>query len=395
MMGRKLNMPSFIGLAVLLLVLCLAASLWLALPGPAFAQALTGPAVGVKAILPQDTGNEACLSCHSNPGQTAPMPNGQNLSISIDPKAYSASVHGGNGMKCTVCHTDISGFPHPDKTAQGLREYAIQMGPSCKGCHADKYELTKDSVHQKQLDAGNQNAPVCSDCHNPHTQGRVLDDKCKVLIAEHAQSAQTCARCHNAIYTNYKDSVHGSALVGDGNPDVPACIDCHGVHKINDPTTNTFRLDSPQLCAGCHTNKTLMDKYGISTQVLNTYVADFHGTTVTLFQKLSPGQQTNKPVCFDCHGVHDISKTDDPQKGLKIKQNIVISCQKCHPDANTNFPDSWLSHYIPTPQRSPLVFYVQLFYNILIPLVIGSMLVYVISDFVRRMINKRKGAAHS
>ena len=32
----------------------------------------------------------------------------------------------------------------------------------------------------------------------------------------------------------------------------------------------------------------IMDKYGISTQVLNTYVADFHGTTVTLFEKQSP-----------------------------------------------------------------------------------------------------------
>ena len=31
-----------------------------------------------------------------------------------------------------------------------------------------------------------------------------------------------------------------------------------------------------------------MGKYGISTQVLNTYVADFHGTTVTLFEQVSP-----------------------------------------------------------------------------------------------------------
>ncbi len=53
-----------------------------------------------------------------------------------------------------------------------------------------------------------------------------------------------------------------------------------------------------------------MDKYGISTQVLNTYVADFHGTTVTLFEKQSPDAQTNKPVCYDCHGVHDIAATD-------------------------------------------------------------------------------------
>jgi hypothetical protein len=395
MMGRRFFTPGNKLLFISLLALVLAVSLWLALPQAASAQGLAPVGTGARDVTAQEPSNAVCFSCHANPGQTASMPNGQELSISIDSTAYTASVHGSNGMKCTACHKDITGFPHPDKTAQGLREFAIQMGGACKDCHADKYELTKDSVHQKQLDAGNQSAPVCSDCHNPHIQGKVLDDQGKLLQAEHVQSAQTCARCHNEIYNIYKDSVHGAALLGEGNPDVPACIDCHGVHQISDPTTNAFRLASPQLCATCHTNKTIMEKYGISTQVLDTYVADFHGTTVTIFEKQSPDQQTNKAVCYDCHGIHDIASVNDPSKGLAIKQNILESCQKCHPDANTNFPDSWLSHYIPSPKYAPLVYYVQLFYKILIPLVIGSMLVFVISDFVRRMINKRKGAVHS
>ena len=79
---------------------------------------------------------------------------------------------------------------------------------------------------------------------------------------------------------------------------MPTCIDCHGVHNIGDPTTAEFRLKSPEMCAKCHTDPAIMDKYGISTQVLNTYVADFHGTTVTLFEKQSPDAETNKPVCY-------------------------------------------------------------------------------------------------
>lgn len=391
---RLFYIPKGIGL-LLLLALGLAAGLWLALPGPVSAQAAAVPALKWQDVSLQQTGNEACLSCHANPGQTAPMPNGQELPVSIDPQAYAASVHGGNGMKCTVCHADIYGFPHPEKTSQSLRQYTLKLADTCKDCHPEKYQQTKDSIHQRQLNAGNQDAPVCADCHNPHSQGRIKDDKGKLLLSEHAKSATTCARCHSAIYASYKDSVHGAALIGEGNPDVPACIDCHGVHLIPDPNTAAFRLNSPQLCASCHTNPAIMDKYGISTQVLNTYVADFHGTTVTLFQKQSPEQQTNKPVCFDCHGVHNISKTNDPQKGLLIKQNILKNCQKCHLDANTNFPDAWLSHYIPSPKNSPLVYYVQLFYKILIPLVIGGMLAFVVSDFVRRQLNKRKGAAHS
>jgi hypothetical protein len=131
-----------------------------------------------------------------------------------------------------------------------------------------------------------------------------------------------------------------------------------------------------------------MDKYGISTQVLNTYVADFHGTTVTIFEKVSPDAVTNKPVCYDCHGIHDISKVNDPIKGLQVKANLLTKCQKCHPDANTNFPDAWMSHYIPSPEKYPIVYYINLFYKFLIPGVLIPMGVLALMDFSRLTINR-------
>jgi len=176
------------------------------------------------------------------------------------------------------------------------------------------------------------------------------------------------------------------------NPDVPACGDCHGIHTISDARSVEFRLKSPELCAKCHTDEKIMSKYNISTQVLTTYVADFHGTTVTLFEKMSPDQQTNKPVCYDCHGVHDIAKTTDPTKGLQIKKNMLLACQKCHPDANVNFPDSWLSHYIPSPDKYPLVYYVNLVYMILIPVVLGGMALVIATDVYRRIRTRGKPA---
>jgi hypothetical protein len=137
-----------------------------------------------------------------------------------------------------------------------------------------------------------------------------------------------------------------------------------------------------------------MNKYGIPTQVLNTYVADFHGTTTTLFEKITPDQVTNKPVCFDCHGVHDIKKVDDPVYGLQMKTNLLKACQRCHPDASTSFPDAWMSHYIPSPTHYALVYYVNIFYKFFIPTVIGSMGIFVTSDIVRRLIERRKGVKH-
>ncbi len=357
------------------------------------AAAIMAPPSQPVVTMNQAVDNATCLSCHNQPGLTKTLPSGEVLSLTIDQSHFSASVH--QGLNCTDCHKDITGFPHPALRAQSLRDVSLQLYTVCQQCHSTQYNQTLDSVHQKALVGGNMNAAICTDCHNPHSQPQLTDPKTgKVLPQARLLIPQVCARCHSAIYDQYKQSVHGAALTQADNTDVPTCIDCHGVHNIQDPTSTAFRLNSPQLCAKCHTNASIMNKYGISTQVLNTYVADFHGTTVTLFEKISPEQATNKPVCFDCHGVHDIKQVDDPVYGLAMKQNLLKACQRCHPNATVNFPDAWMSHYIPSPTHDALVYYVNLFYKFFIPTVIGGMAVYVISDIVRRMLERRKGAKH-
>jgi hypothetical protein len=337
--------------------------------------------------------NADCLYCHSKPGMTRTLPNGKSLSLTIDNSHFSGSVH--KDVACSECHSNIDAFPHPDLKAETARDFSLQMYTLCQKCHQEQYSKTLDSVHMRAIASGNKNAAICTDCHNPHTQEVITDQNGTLLPEARLQIPETCARCHSAIFNAYKQSVHGTALTQEENTDVPTCIDCHGVHNITDPTSNAFRLTSPQICAKCHTNSAIMSKYGISTNVLNTYVADFHGTTVTLFEKTSPDQVTNKPVCFDCHGVHDIKRVDDPVYGLQMKQNILFACQRCHPDANTNFPNAWMSHYIPSPTHFPIVYYVNLFYEFFIPFVIGSMGIFVISDFVRRLIERFKGVKHA
>jgi hypothetical protein len=127
--------------------------------------------------------------------------------------------------------------------------------------------------------------------------------------------------------------------------------------------------------------------------VLETYVADFHGSTVTLFQTSRPDQETNKPVCYDCHGVHDIPHTSDPRKGIRTKANLLRTCQQCHPGATANFPDAWMSHFIPDRERTPAVYWVGWLYRILIPVTVGGMLLFVGADYARRRIDRRKKAA--
>ena len=345
------------------------------------------------APLPQDggLGNTACLGCHSAPDQTIDLSENEVLDISIDPDLFAGSTH--KDVACSQCHTSISAFPHPARAEETRRDYQLAFTESCKTCHEEQYTQVQDSIHGQMLSEGGEmsvNAPTCADCHDPHTQQPVRDANGTLLATVRHQTPLTCAKCHNSIFEEYKNSVHGSGVLEENNPDVATCTDCHGVHTISDPSTSAFRNSSIQMCANCHTNETIMSKYDISTNVLNTYVADFHGTTTTLFEKQSPDEMTNKAVCYDCHGIHGIYAVDDPQKGLSIKQNMLAACQRCHPDATDKFPDSWLSHYIPSPDKYPLVYYVELFYKILIPTVLGGMLVIILSDVAKKTIFKKK-----
>ena len=62
-----------------------------------------------------------------------------------------------------------------------------------------------------------------------------------------------------------------------------------------------------------------MKKYGISTDVFNTYVADFHRSTVTLLEKQHPDQPTNKAVCTDCHYIMAVTAAD----ATVVKENLL------------------------------------------------------------------------
>jgi predicted CXXCH cytochrome family protein len=382
MMGRNRRHIAT-GLLIALMAVVIAALAF----STASASRSSGPAA-LPTMPPTPTGanNQVCLSCHSNPAQQMKAANGDVISLYIDPAALKNSVHGANDIACVMCHTNISGYPHPEYKPVDRRQVTLDLYQACKQCHGDNYQKTLDSVHETALASGNRLGAVCTDCHGAHDIRPPGQPRWSIPLM--------CSKCHDAIFNQYKDSVHGAALLADpNNPDVPTCVDCHGVHQISDPTTAAFRLKSPtEMCGKCHTDAKRMSKYHISTDVLNTYVADFHGTTVTLFEKQSPDQQTNKPVCFDCHGVHNIVSVQDPQAGLEIKSNMLKVCQKCHPDATTqSFTAAWMSHYEPSPTEYPVVYYINLFYKIFIPAVLSVMALMVVLDIVGRVRNRAAG----
>jgi len=329
--------------------------------------------------------DETCLECHGVPGLTTTLPSGEELYRSVDPLVHQLSIHGRQGYACVQCHTDIDGYPHREIPVQTAREYTIYQNQACEYCHPGTAAANSTGAHQTFMDAGILEAAVCSDCHGSHDVDSLTPPRSNI--------PKTCERCHSEIYQEYKESAHGAALIGEGNPFVPSCIDCHGLHNTVGPTSdNAFHMYSPIICEECHADEELMSRYGISTNVFDTYVSDFHGTTVIVFEKISPDQETNKPVCVDCHGVHNMKKHSDPESQV-MKDNLLTTCQKCHPDAEENFPDSWLGHYEPSIDKYPLLFFVDLFYKIIIPVTIGGMLVFVLVDAqfrIRKRLSKNE-----
>lgn len=321
--------------------------------------------------------NQTCLACHGEAGVSLKTRDGVDVSLHVEAGALAGSVHA--KLACADCHTAMAEVPHPERTFSSRRALTLALDEQCRRCHFVNYTKTLDSVHQQAVARGDSTAPVCVDCHGSHTIGHPSTPRTRI--------SQTCARCHEGVATAYARSVHGRALV-EGNADVPVCTDCHHAHDAAGPRQQAWELRTPELCGSCHSNEAVMKKYGLSTKVLSTYLADFHGKTSSLreYQGVTP---TGAVVarCTDCHGVHDIQHVNDPNSPV-IKANLVKTCRQCHADATDNFPAAWLSHYEPSLKKAPLVYGVKVAYAIIIPFMIGGLGLQLLLHLWRLMVNR-------
>lgn len=403
--------------------LLLAVGVALLLPGlrasPASAERLQPAATPTATATPQATatpetspaghvgsGGEvasACLMCHSYEGLKGVAENGDSVSLYVESNQAAASVHGQADLGCASCHADITGYPHGESGQIGCsqchgnggdytlpvsvnlpyasgREMTLALNQTCRRCHEEQFTNTQDSAHAHVLESGNEEAPVCTDCHGSHGIQRPDQPV--------SQEALICAKCHEAVYSSYKTSVHGEAIAGGQNTDVPTCVNCHGVHNIKGPRDKSFRDDSIATCGGCHANRELMAKYGISAEVFDTYLDDFHGRTVNLTREEKGALPSNKAVCYDCHGIHNIHPPSDPESTVN-PANLMKTCQQCHAEANSRFSSAWLGHKYPSFESAPALYGVTLFYKFMIPATLGFFAVYIALDWRKRRHDKR------
>lgn len=354
--------------------------------------------------------DENCRMCHTDHNFKGRFRNGDFIYLYVDSGEFENSVHGPAGLECIACHTHTKRYPHEaggkqidcmtchpeeggtsdtpdvalmvDLPYDDQRDMTLSINNACSSCHKEEFKISTDSIHVKVQQGGNRYAPVCVDCHGSHDISNPDQPRAKI--------SRICGDCHRAVYSTYSASIHGAALKENSNPDVPTCVDCHGVHKVRGPHDTSFRNDSIAICGGCHADEKLMDKYGISTAVFQTYLSDFHGRSVNLFRREDAGRSGDEAVCFDCHGTHNILPPDDPRSSI-YPTNLQATCQQCHEDASIRFPQAWLSHYVPTLEQTPFLYLVNIAYGyLLIPGVIGGFLVYIGLDARKRWSEKRE-----
>jgi|GEM_PF-149667 len=347
-----------------------------------------------------------CVECHGGHDITPPGEPRYKLSQTCGQDGchtsildtYAKSAHGSviaaqqDNPYVPVCEDCHGAHEMPDPRTGEFRAASPELCATCHtdpnvvaryGLSTDVYRDYRDGIHAQLREKDpNAQTPVCTDCHGVHDV--------KGLRKSTLAASETCAHCHTAIYGEYKQGVHGEALI-TGNPDVPGCTYCHGAHKIPDPNTPQFRIGQPDLCASCHSDAALMAKYGLSHDVYVTYTQEFHGMTVQLYKTKWPSASIYcyEAVCTDCHGIHEIRSHTDPKSSVH-PDNLIYACRKCHPDAPAQFASAWAGHYKVTRERAPLTYYVNLFYTILIPLVIGAMAFFVLTDIGRRIVNHFK-----
>lgn len=247
----------------------------------------------------------SCVTCHSDKGME-----------------FDQSVHSKREISCITCHggnaQDIEMSAHSKAKGFKGRIPREKIPALCAGCHSnsslmrqygiptDQYRDYLTSKHGIDFLKGDTKVAVCTDCHQSH---RILPADNPVSSVSRVNIAKTCSACHSdkALmskynlpsnqYDKYRESIHGKALLVDGNLSSATCISCHGSHSALPPGISEIE----NVCGRCH------------SKTRDMFVKSPH-------QK--PARMGKMSQCISCHSVHDIKRAS--------VEMIPYVCLKCH-----------------------------------------------------------------
>lgn len=237
-----------------------------------------------------------CLICHGKPDFGIPGVDGRRHSLFVDTTAVKASVHA--RWTCTDCHSTVTAIPHLPGVPRVECTRCHYSGNKVGAPEGQLYDQYQGSVHGLAAAAGKADAPFCQDCHGTHNIRRPTDPLSPIA---RLNVTATCGRCHVHEFTEFEISIHGEQ-VEKGNLDAPVCTNCHGEHDIRvrgDPHSKVSSENIPNTCSACHSSEKLMEQYGVRAVQVETYRDSYHGIAVKFGQK----QAANCASCHGVHDI--------------------------------------------------------------------------------------------
>jgi cytochrome b6 len=311
------------------------------------------PRVNSNQDLPAKPNN--CLFCHGNKD----VWEGDQLRLCVTENDFGRDVHSAVGLRCSDCHggnpaAEMVNEAHAQEDgfrnlrsvgADGTKDFSKPPEPAkivelCGECHANIEFMKKfqpsprvdqlreywTSGHGLRVKAsGDPNVATCVSCHGrPHGSGGQSGHR-GVLAVKNLDSpvyvtniANTCAECHSNAklmakyqyqgrpighqqYEQWRQSIHGKALLDKGDLSAPTCNNCHGNHGALPPQVGSVA----NACGTCH------------------------GKIAGLFNKTlmrHAFEQVGLPGCATCHSSHKIESPTDDMLGVSSAQ----VCSRCH-----------------------------------------------------------------
>ncbi len=279
--------------------------------------------------------------------------------------------------RCESCHGAHDIRPVHDPLSPMHRSRQVE---TCAQCHSRigisldpdvrlprSFENYQESTHGKLLAKGNENVPVCIDCHGGHAIRGSSDPQSTINLQN---IDKTCGKCHPAEEELYRASIHYRALKV-GITDSPTCTGCHGEHIMLSPKDPKSRVShanvAHETCGRCHENPIIIRKYGLAPDVVQTYTDSYHGLATRAKNRRTPN-------CADCHNAHDVLTQRDSLSTIH-EANVVATCAKCHPRADQKFAASY-THQALQPKEGGATYWIARVYWVLIIVVIGGMIVH-------------------
>jgi len=267
-----------------------------------------------------------CISCHKELADELQKP----ALLSGD------DIHHKIGLSCAGCHggdpskEDAEEAMSPSKGFVGVPG-TLEIPHFCGKCHSkpaymrssnlwlppDQLEKYWTSMHGQRIRKQDKKAAQCVSCHSVHDI-REVDNPQASVYAENVPA--TCSKCHaDSTYMaeygiptrqmdDFKNSVHGAALLQKHDTGAPACNDCHGNHAAMPPGVTSLGT----VCYQCHAAEGEL------------FLASPHKPA---FDAMGEAE------CVYCHSNHKVLHPSDDLVGVEEK----AICVNCHSDGDAGF----------------------------------------------------------